>query len=352
MSLIAEALKTAQRDRESRLPEQQWRAETMLQRGAAGWTAPVQGWRRHRRSGVVVGAVGLGSVVLAVSLLTGRSAAVAGPDPATPPTSSGTDAPPEIAETTPPAPNPAVMAAPPVPREQPAAGAAASPLTPSTSATSPPRAAERPRAPAQSGRVRVAVSGEGSNPGVDRLFEEAVSLQRSGRHAAAVQVYEQIISLRPDDPRVLNNLGSAHRTLGNLAAAQEAFQRAIDLYPRYATAWSNLGLVLDAMGERQQAAAAFEEALRLEPGNSAAKVNLAIQYHQFGLWDRAQALLEDALQGNPLMPEAHYELARLHETRGDLASARHHFQLFLQTGGERFPNLAARVRERLGRLSR
>jgi tetratricopeptide (TPR) repeat protein len=193
---------------------------------------------------------------------------------------------------------------------------------------------------------------EGKDADLDRLLEQALAFQRAANHRAAVEVYERIIARLPTDARAYNNLAAAYRVLGQLPQAREALRRAIELDPRYAAAWSNLGLVLDALGERQQAAAAFQTALRLDPGNTAASVNLAIQYHQAGLLDEANALLQEALRRDPLMPEAHYELGRLSETRGDRDQALRHYRRFLEIGAQRFPEVAARVRERMAQLTR
>jgi tetratricopeptide (TPR) repeat protein len=185
----------------------------------------------------------------------------------------------------------------------------------------------------------------------DRLFQEGLSLHRSGRYRAALHLYEQALAFDPQDPRLWNNIGAVRRALGEFQPAREALTRAIELDPRYSAAWVNLGVVLEALGERQEAALAFQTALGLDPGNPSASVNLAIQYHQAGLWEEAQRLLEEALRRDPLIPEAHYELGRLSEARGDRDKATLHYRRFLELGAARFPEIATQVRARLDRLS-
>lgn len=374
MSLIAEALRAAQREQDQRTAELTQRAQTLFRPGAVGWTAPLDRLRREKRPGlsVLLALGGAGIAVAAIALLavgsttgTGWQVRSAG--------SPSAAAPPAAAPGRPTV--PAVQSQVRGPVEPAALGPAAPPkdLEPAASTQAPevastdgvPRAPEPagPAAPAPnalarrgdgttSRGLRVTLAPEGKDADLDRLLEQALAFQRAANHRAAVEVYERIIARLPTDARAYNNLAAAYRALGELQQAREALRRAIELDPRYAAAWSNLGLVLDALGERQQAATAFQTALRLDPGNTAASVNLAIQYHQAGLLDEANALLQEALRRDPLMPEAHYELGRLSETRGDRDQALRHYRRFLEIGAQRFPEVAARVRERMAQLTR
>lgn len=358
MSLIAEALRAAQRERQGREEELTHRARTLLRPGTLGWSAPLDRVRRRKNPGPLIMAGGLGVALLAALLL---SIPPAGPRAAetAPTTKARPDAPPAP-------PDPNIVPSNPASVPSPAATAQSSSPTPAPGAPTEPAESERLRATSETqraegagrqaassaGPLRVSTPKGAEGSAFDRWFGQGLALQRSGQYGAALAAYERALALDPEDPSLLNNIGAVRRSLGDLEGAREALRRAIELDPRYAPAWSNLGLVLDALGERQEAALAFQTALRLDPGNPSASVNLAIQYHQAGLLDEAQRLLEGALLRDPLMPEAHYELGRLSESRGEIEKARVHYGRFLELGAARFPEIATRVRARLERLSR
>ncbi len=375
MSLIAEALKAAQREREGHEAELAHRARTLLRPGTLGWGLPLEGIERRRSPGLWVLLGGSGIALLAVVFLLAPSVDPSGsqtrPAPESQPRTISEQAispvNPELGDL---APREPAVPEPSSALADPSVSTLASPAGPARGEERTQRAEEIERTALErpgssqrtdraeeeratnSRRLRVSVPGTPEGSAFDRLFEEGLKLHRAARYQDALELYQQASVLDPRDPRVFNNIGAVRRSLGQLEEARQAFRRAIEVDPGYAAAWSNLGLVLEALGQRHEAAIAFQTALRLDPGNPSASVNLAIQYHEAGLWDEAQRLLEEAVRRDPLMPEAHYELGRLSEAKGDLEQARLYYQRFLDLGAARFPEIAAKVQARLERLNR
>ncbi|MDQ3516076.1 MAG: tetratricopeptide repeat protein [Gemmatimonadota bacterium] len=201
------------------------------------------------------------------------------------------------------------------------------------------------------GRLQITVErpGQGSEGG-GGLFEQGLAAQRRGDYPAAKNYYLQATFASSRNPEVYNNLGTVYRALRDLPAAEAAYRHATEVDSRFAPAWSNLGMVLAQAGRAQEAMAALQEAVRLDPSNSGAKVNLAIQLHAAGALADARRLLEDVLRVDPAMPEAHYELARALEKQNDRAGAVREYRIFLSTAGGRFAALEQAVRSRLVRL--
>jgi tetratricopeptide (TPR) repeat protein len=216
---------------------------------------------------------------------------------------------------------------------------------PALAASQPPRATPiRPGALTITMQDPVALA---ANPYV----QQAIGAQRRGDLVSAQELYAKALALSPDNAELHNNLGALHRTLGSLQQAEEAYRRAIALDRTLASAWSNLGVVLDARGRGREATGAFQESMRLDPANAATKVNLAIQYHASGLLQDARNLLEDAIRKDPSMSEAHYALARVLESQGVRARAVREYNLFLTTSAGRFPELEERVRRHINQLT-
>jgi Flp pilus assembly protein TadD len=188
---------------------------------------------------------------------------------------------------------------------------------------------------------------EGARQRGDGTFEEALAAHRRGDYRQARELYLRVLVVDPGDAEAHNNLGMAQRALGEAGSARRSFQRALELEPGFAAAWSNLGVLLSALGETDNARAALQQAIRLDPANAGARVNLAILNHGLGLLAEARGLLEEALRMAPAQPEAHYALARVLEESGDRDGALRHYRLFLATGAGRFPELDAMVRQHL-----
>ena len=216
---------------------------------------------------------------------------------------------------------------------------------PSIVASAPPRSAE-------SGGGRLQITVDRPVPGAQGtgLFEQGLAAQRRGDYETAKNRYLQATYDQPRNLDLWNNLGTVYRALKDLSGAEGAFRTATEIDRSFAPAWSNLGLVLGQQGRAQEAMTALQEAVRLDPSNTGAKVNLAIQLHTAGALADARKLLEEAVRSDPAMAEAHYELGRVLEKANDRVGAVREYRIFLSTAGGRFPALEQAVRSRLVRL--
>lgn len=197
--------------------------------------------------------------------------------------------------------------------------------------------------------LRITVQGSASGE-ASALFADAVAAHRAGDRARAKSLYRQVIAADPTNADAYNNLGTAHRIDQEFVEAEAAYRRALAINPGFAAAWSNLGLVLEARGRSTEAAAAYQRALELDPANAGTKVNLATQYYRAGLYPEALRLLDDAVRAEPMLAEAHYTRGLVLEAQRDVPGAIRAFNLFLNTANGRFAELEARVREHLSDL--
>lgn len=193
---------------------------------------------------------------------------------------------------------------------------------------------------------RVTVSGPGGAGG-SALERSAAEAERRGDAHLAAQLYQRAIDASPRDARLHARLGAALLAAGDPRGARTALTRSLELDPEAGAAWNTLGLVQQTLGDATQARVAFERAITLDPHDTGARVNLAIQYQALGLLDQAEALLGQAIATDPTLPQAQYEMARLLEQRGDVAGAIRHYTLFLNTADGRFGELEQRVRSRI-----
>ncbi len=106
--------------------------------------------------------------------------------------------------------------------------------------------------------------------------------------------------------------------------APEAYQRAIALNPENADAHVNLGRLFQLQGDIKRAKQHYQMALQSVSGHQLASYNLGTLFDELDEMDSAIAHYSEA----PTVPDAHYNLARIFETRGDQISSRRHMRYY------------------------
>ncbi|MEQ1793277.1 MAG: hypothetical protein ABL970_03715 [Nitrospira sp.] len=92
-----------------------------------------------------------------------------------------------------------------------------------------------------------------------------VSLEARGQLEKAKAELVQSLSIRPNVPEVMNNLGAVHSKLGEKAAAMSLFEKAVILRPNYAMARYNLAEAYE-LANPKRAVVEYETFLALVEG--------------------------------------------------------------------------------------
>ncbi len=119
---------------------------------------------------------------------------------------------------------------------------------------------------------------------VPALLALARVYQQTGRPDAALELYEQLIELAPNNPSVWNDMGLCYQNLGDLVQAEQCLRKAIALDPMRDLYRNNLAYVLASMGYYDQAWEEFRRAV----GPVLAHYNLALVARELG--DHATAI--------------------------------------------------------------
>jgi Flp pilus assembly protein TadD len=150
-----------------------------------------------------------------------------------------------------------------------------------------------------------------------------LAYDRRGWHKQAREYYERALSVAPDDPQVLNNLGYSlflddryddaldklrraarlspadNRVQNNLALVYGRLRKYDDAFKHFARAGGELyarlqtGAILDFAGRDRDAIKQFEAARRLDPASTEALRRLITLYNRTGQRDKAEAAQQE-----------------------------------------------------------
>lgn len=155
----------------------------------------------------------------------------------------------------------------------------------------------------------------------DALHFLGVIAYQLGRHAQAVELISQALSLNASYAPAHSNLGNALEALGELDRALACYRQALALQPDYVDALINLGALHAARGQLDDAAACYERALALAPDQPVAHSNLGNVFHELGKLDEAVACHQRALALAPDEAVTHSNLGNVLHHQGRLDDA-------------------------------
>jgi len=131
----------------------------------------------------------------------------------------------------------------------------------------------------------------------EALLVQAVALERDSQYEQVARLYEEVLTLVPDNPVALNNLAYVLADkLGRPAEALQYAERLHNLAPDNANILDTVGWVYFKNGKIDQAGAVFSEALRIDSRNLAARYHLGQVYADSGQRAAAQGAFRRALE--------------------------------------------------------
>lgn len=181
-------------------------------------------------------------------------------------------------------------------------------------------------------------------------FDLAVSYQKLGEKAKALEEYRKVIEIDPMNVEAHNNLGVIYKDMGRLKEAVKEFQTVLSRDPKQENARNNLGIIFYLQGNLEKAIQELRGVLDINPRNREAYINLGVIYKRRNRMGEAKRMFENAVSIDPYCPEAYYNLGLIFEQKGDIKEAISHYQKFIDFSGGAYHELAAKVKRHLKTL--
>jgi tetratricopeptide (TPR) repeat protein len=144
----------------------------------------------------------------------------------------------------------------------------------------------------------------GDDSSITDLLDKGNSLFTEGRYEEAIQYYDKVLEIEPNDVYVLYNKGNAFYSLGNYTEAIQYFDKALEIEPRLVEALTNKGLALADLGKYQEAIQYYDKALEIEPRLVEALTNKGLALIYLGKYQEAIQYFDKALEIEPRLVEA------------------------------------------------
>jgi tetratricopeptide (TPR) repeat protein len=175
-----------------------------------------------------------------------------------------------------------------------------------------------------------------------------------GDFAAAILEFQKALQTNPNEPIVLNSLGSALAGAGRYPEAIATLKKSIQLGPDYPDPHTNLGSALASSGKDNQAVAELKTALRLKPNQPEAQTTLGGILARQGHMEEAISHLQTAVRLRPdyLIARVNLALALNATGRGDEAIAQEEQAVKLSGGNDpKILDFLGQLYARAGRMA-
>lgn len=155
----------------------------------------------------------------------------------------------------------------------------------------------------------------------DTLHLHGILSVQAGKHDAAIELMEQAISIKGDDPRFHYNLGKVHQDQARFEKAIACYTQAIKIDSRFADAYINLARIYKDLGVLDQAILYSRHAVALLPTDPEVHYNLGTALMAQGEIEEAIACYRRALELKPDFAKAHDNLGNALKERGEIEQA-------------------------------
>ena len=159
--------------------------------------------------------------------------------------------------------------------------------------------------------------------------EILVNYYNAGEYLHVIREVQTLLKKVPNNPFLMNLLGSAFQNINELDYAKETFLRITKIDPKNISAFNNLGNVLKNQKDYSGAFEYYFKALELNSNYSKTILNLGNLNFELNKYEQAIELYKRALKIENKLTLAHYNLALAYQSLGEFDNAKKHLRELL-----------------------
>ncbi|MCC6508084.1 MAG: tetratricopeptide repeat protein [Pirellulaceae bacterium] len=169
----------------------------------------------------------------------------------------------------------------------------------------------------------------------ETVYQAANACVRLGQVDKGIQLYQQVIELRPDYAAAAHaSLGYAYAVKGDEERCVEQYRRALKLNPNFADIHYNLATILEQRNQLEDARSHYQQAIANNSHHYQAQYRLGLVYALQQEWPLARNQFIEASRLNPTAIEPHLGLGQVLAVLGDISAARDQYRWVLARSPE------------------
>ena len=170
-------------------------------------------------------------------------------------------------------------------------------------------------------------------------FSLAIAHHELGQHKEEMQIYKELIQIKPDDDWAYCQLGECYVEMGMLDEAMEFFKQALKKKPDSSHAHFGLGVVYGKRGCYQEEIKEYQKTIKINPEYGKAHNNLGVAYSNLGQYQEAIEAYKQAIIINHKYADAYNNLGIAYLSIGDKNSALEEYKILKSLDAEQATKL-------------
>jgi tetratricopeptide (TPR) repeat protein len=151
-----------------------------------------------------------------------------------------------------------------------------------------------------------------------------------GRYGKAIQCYNELLRIDPNDFEAYFALGDIYIKTGQYDKAIGCFKDGADIVSGNPMVYSRIAEAYQKLGDYEKAVEYYKKVIQLNPHTIDVYLQLGYIYHYMGYYDKAIGCFDKVTQFSPGHIDAYLQLALMHKDSGDYEKAVEYYKKVIQ----------------------
>lgn len=164
---------------------------------------------------------------------------------------------------------------------------------------------------------------------VEALNNLGILYRLRGEYEDSARCLDKALEQSPDRADILYNKGNLAKAMGRFNEAIKDYNQVIRMASSFTAAYNNLGTIYMSREDYKEAAEAYDQGLLQDPLNASLLYNRGVLYQTLEKWDKAEEYFSRALESKPGWEDCRNNLGIILQEKGALEEAKKIFHEIL-----------------------